>query len=179
MTEQAIVPVPPGNDPLLGIIAEARNLPHWLRRYLMLIQSGAHADDAAHQVNANLGIIGAWTNPGGAKYHHAFARALAAIEAGVVIYGAVDTRDMAEAASGGLLSDAIAASRDPHVKDETRRNNRRDALEVGGLIGKGGTVAVQVNNLMSSLPWPTELKAEKLPAISAPKSPKSPEQEEQ
>ena len=163
MTEQAIVPVPPGNDPLQGIIAEARNLPHWLRRYLMLIQSGAHADDAAHQVNANLGIIGAWTNPGGAKYHHAFARALAAIEAGVVIYGAVDARDMAEAASGGLLSDAIAASRDPHVKDETRRNNRRDALEVGGLIGGRGTVAIQVNNLLSSLPWPEQARAPKSP----------------
>ena len=118
-----------------GILAEARALPHWLRRYLMLIQSGAHASDAAHQVNANLGIIGSWTHVGGPKYNDVFARALAAVEAGVVLFGAGDTRANAEAVSGGLLEDAIRESRDPSIKPADRRNNRRDVLEVTGLVG--------------------------------------------
>ena len=145
----------------------------------VLIQSGANAEVAAHQVNANSGIIGMWSQPGNPKYNHAFARALAAIEAGVALYGAVDTRDAAEAASSGLLDDAIAASRDPRIRADVQRNNRRDALEVGGFLGGHGTVAVQVNNLMSRDPWPQEQQGptpkpqEQGPA---PKSPKPPQE---
>ena len=133
----------PANDDPASLAAIVSSLPLWQRRYLASIQSGATPEQARLVANCGNDAIQRWL----AK-SPAFARAHDALMAGQALFGAELGRDLAQVAMGGLVLDAIDASRTTKAERD-RVANRRWISDVSGLTGSGVqvNVGVQVNQV--------------------------------
>ena len=122
---------PTSHDPL-------QRLPAWQRRIVALVQSGVPLRDACENQRVSWASIDEWT-----LKDARFAQAIRDAEAGVILMGVEDVRNLAVAhASGMIAADAVDGLHAPHWRE--RRGARDAVYNVSGAIQRGPTVVVPV-----------------------------------